>query len=131
VWTQDLLSILKSQLPRWRWQSKLNYRGGTIEGTSQKDQVKIEVSHHNKQWDAVFLRQVRAPSKKIVEEAEAPPVPTRRRFLQKKVPPMKVPPPEERRVPPSQKREWTVFNEVSTGDLEGLVSNIKQFCSTR
>jgi hypothetical protein len=63
-----------------------------------------------------------------VEEVAEPPKPTRRRLFQKE-PAEKIPPPEKRKVPPLRKKKWALVNEVSTTDLEGLVSNIEQFCN--
>jgi hypothetical protein len=129
VWHRDLLSQLARRLPRWRWQHKLTHRGGWLEGTSSKDKVRIEVSHAWDKWEAGLSRQVRTPSRTIVEEVAEPPKPTRRRLFQKKEPTKKTPPPETRKVPPLRKKKWALVNEVSTTDLEGLVSNIEQFCN--
>lgn len=86
MWHRDLLKELARKLPRWRWHHKLTHRGGWLEGTSQKDRVRIELTHGFDRWNAGFYRQLRKPKK------------------------------------------WALVNEVTTTDLDGLVSNIKQFC---
>ena len=59
MWHRDLLQKLSSNLPRWRWKHRLGHRGGYLEGTSQKDRVRVELTHAWERWDVGLYRQTR------------------------------------------------------------------------
>lgn len=50
MWHRDLPKHLAKVLPRWRWKSRLTHRGGTIEGESQKQNVRVEITHARGRW---------------------------------------------------------------------------------
>jgi len=50
VWHRDLSKRLAKELPRWRWKSRLTHRGGTLEGESQKQNIRIELKYARGRW---------------------------------------------------------------------------------
>lgn len=50
MWTKQLTSRLQAELPRWRWKSRLTHRGGTIEGETQKQNIRIALSYARGRW---------------------------------------------------------------------------------
>jgi hypothetical protein len=52
VWTQQLIQRLRLELPRWQWTPRLTHRGGTIEGETQKQSLRISIKYARRHWTA-------------------------------------------------------------------------------
>jgi len=56
LWYQTLVSALRGALPRWRWTGSLSHQGGSLNGRSQKDRLRVELRYARGVWQVQLWR---------------------------------------------------------------------------